>query len=307
MKLARYRDLANAIQVGVVFGGRAYDLPVPSLGELLQHTVEEIRTFIDDAWRSGRSHRLSEIQLVRPIDDRTEIWGAGVTYHRSRTARASESRFEQVYLDVYDAERPELFFKSVAWRVLTDGDHAGLRDDSSDLVPEPELAIVLNRHAEIVGAAIVNDLTARDIEAENPIYLPQAKMFRGSCVLSSLITPWWEIIAPEDLGIALTIIRDGAEFFSGNSRTSTMRRNYDELISWLFRAEQFPDGVILSTGTGIVPDLGNTLRAGDTVTVTIDQVGTLTNVMTHEPTQFQHLVSSSARPASIPFTTLPSE
>ena len=291
MKLARYRDGAGIVHVGVLDDDLAYDIGVGSMAAILQHSVSEIRALIDTAV-AGPGRPLAELTVLAPIDDRTEVWGAGVTYRRSRTARAEESRHEKVYLDVYDAERPELFFKSVAWRVLTDGDPAGIRQDSTDSVAEPELALVLNRHAEIVGAVVCNDLTARSIEGENPIYLPQAKIFRGSCALSSAISLWWELTDPEDLAISLTIERDGAQVFFGQTRTSQMKRSYDELVYWLFRAEQFPDGVVLSTGTGIVPELGDTLMPGDVVTVAVDQVGSLTNTVTSDPALFEGLVAA---------------
>ncbi len=291
MKLARYRDGAGIVHVGVLDDDLAYDIGVGSMAAILQHSVSEIRALIDTAV-AGPGRPLAELTVLAPIDDRTEVWGAGVTYRRSRTARAEESRHEKVYLDVYDAERPELFFKSVAWRVLTDGDPAGIRQDSTDSVAEPELALVLNRHAEIVGAVVCNDLTARSIEGENPIYLPQAKIFRGSCALSSAISLWSELTDPEDLAISLTIERDGAQVFFGQTRTSQMKRSYDELVYWLFRAEQFPDGVVLSTGTGIVPELGDTLMPGDVVTVAVDQVGSLTNTVTSDPALFEGLVAA---------------
>ena len=293
MKLARYRyhDGAGIVHVGVLHHDLAYDIGVGSMAAILQHSVAEIRALIDTAV-AGPGRPLAELTMLAPIDGRTEVWGAGVTYRRSRTARAEESRHEKVYVDVYDAERPELFFKSVAWRALTDGDPAGIRQDSTDSVAEPELALVLNRHAEIVGAVVCNDLTARSIEGENPIYLPQAKIFRGSCALSSAISLWWELTDPEDLAISLTIHRDGAQVFFGQTRTSQMKRSYDELVYWLFRAEQFPDGVVLSTGTGIVPELGDTLMPGDVVTVAVDQVGSLTNTMTSDPALFEGLISA---------------
>ncbi|MYS81076.1 fumarylacetoacetate hydrolase [Streptomyces sp. SID5474] len=250
------------------------------MATLLRYRVAEIRELIDRATTAGAGLSLGEAPLPAPIDGRTEVWGAGVTYLRSRSARVEESPYGLVYEDVYDAARPELFFKSAAWRVRTDGEPAGIRPDCDDTVPEPELALVLNRHAEIVGALVCNDLTARGIEAENPIYLPQAKLYQGSCALSAGIVPWWAIATPEDLSVAMEIRRNGAVVFSGEARTSTMKRTYTELVEWLFRPDEFPDGVVLSTGTGIVPPLGDGLRPGDVVTVSIDQVGTLTNTMT---------------------------
>ncbi|MBU3067699.1 fumarylacetoacetate hydrolase family protein [Nocardia sp. NEAU-G5] len=291
MELVRWRRPDGTTKVGLHDGEHLRELPFPTMAEVLQHRVADIRQAIDDA--ASSEHRLDpgEVELLVPIDGRTEVWGAGVTYQHSRTARAEESGFEKVYLEVYDADRPELFFKSAAWRVLTDGDPGGLRPDCTDSVCEPELALVLNRHAEIVGALVCNDLTARSIEAVNPIYLPQAKVFPGSCLLSTSIVPWWTIRNPEDLLITMTVYRGREAVFSGEATTSCMRRGYDELVHWLFQGEQFPDGVVLSTGTGIVPPLGQGLRPGDRATITIDQVGALSNVMTDDRGMLEGLLT----------------
>ncbi|WP_406415823.1 fumarylacetoacetate hydrolase family protein [Streptomyces sp. NBC_00873] len=291
MKLVRWRAPDGTTKVGIHSGDHLSELPFPTMAEVLQHRVADIRRATDDAVSSGRRVDPGDVELLAPIDGRTEVWGAGVTYQHSRAARAEESGFEKVYLDVYDADRPELFFKSVAWRVLTDGDPGGIRPDCTDSVCEPELALVLNRHAEIVGALVCNDLTARSIEAVNPIYLPQAKVFPGSCLLSTSIVPWWAISKPEDLHIAMTVYRGSETVFSGEVRTSSMRRDYDELVRWLFQGEQFPDGVVLTTGTGIVPPLGEGLRPGDRATVTIDQVGALSNVVTDDRSVFEGLLT----------------
>ncbi|MGW8552585.1 fumarylacetoacetate hydrolase family protein [Streptomyces tubercidicus] len=290
MKLVRWRAPDGTTKVGLHGGDHLSQLPFPTVAEMLRHKVADIRQATEEAASSGRRVDPAGVELLAPIDGRTEVWGAGVTYQRSRTARAEESGFEKVYHQVYDADRPELFFKSAAWRVLTDGDPGGLRPDCTDSVCEPELALVLNRHAEIVGALVCNDLTSRSIEAVNPIYLPQAKVFPGSCVLSNAIVPWWAIDTPEDLVITMTVHRGSEVVFSGETRTSAMRRGYGELVHWLFRGEQFPDGVVLSTGTGIVPPLGEGLRPGDRATVTIDQVGGLSNVLTDDRGVFEGLL-----------------
>lgn len=282
MKLVRFQDHAGLAHVGVLTNGHVHEIVASGMAVLLRHRVDDLRDIMRRAVESGHRAAVEDVRLLPPIDGRTEVWGAGVTYYKSRDARVEESRFDRAYLDVYDAVRPELFFKSVAWRVITDGDAGGLRSDSTDSVPEPELALVLNRHAEIVGALVCNDLTSRSIEAENPIYLPQAKTYAGSCSLSSAITPWWEIDNPEDLKISLHVQRDDDLVFQGDTHTGTMKRSYRELVTWLFRAMDFPDGVVLSTGTGIVPPLGEGLRSGDIVTVTVDGLGSVTNVMATE-------------------------
>ena len=278
MSIVRYAGADGRPEVGVRQNDRVHPIAGADLASLLRLAEGELRQQLGAA-AAGESLPLSELTLLAPIDGRTEVWGAGVTYFRSREARMEESKFDRVYLDVYDADRPELFFKSVAWRVLGDGARGGMRHDSTDSIPEPEVAIVVNSSAEIVGAVICNDFTSRSIEAENPIYLPQAKTFTGSCALSSEIVPWWELDHPGDLTISLDIQRSGSTWFEGSASTSAMKRSYQELVSWLFAAMEFPDGVVLSTGTCIVPELGQSLIEGDEVTVRVDQLGSLTTTM----------------------------
>jgi len=218
-----------------------------------------------------------EITLLPPIDGRTEVWAAGVTYFISREARVEESeRSADVYRQVYEAERPELFFKSAAWRVVGDGQTIAVRADSAVDVPEPEVALVINRFGEIAGYTACNDVSSRSIEGENPLYLPQAKIYLGSCALGPAIRPSWEIADPYDLGIELTIRRDGAVAWHGQARTSALRRTFDELAGYLMRADVHPDGVVLATGTCLVPPAPFSLADGDVVAVAVDQVGVLT-------------------------------
>jgi len=278
MSIVRYADAEGHPRVGVRLNDRVHPVDGVEIASLLRLSSDELRQRIEDAV-AGASLPVSQLTLLAPIDGRTEVWGAGVTYFRSREARMEESRFDRVYLDVYDADRPELFFKSPAWRVLGDGDSGGMRHDSTDSIPEPEVAIIVNSRAEIVGGLICNDFTSRSIEAENPIYLPQAKTFTGSCALSSEIVPWWELEHPADLTISLDIRRSGSTWFEGSASTSAMKRSYQELVDWLFAATDFPDGVILSTGTCIVPELGQSMIEGDEVTVRVDQLGSLTTTM----------------------------
>jgi len=278
MSIVRYAGADGRPEVGVRQNDRVHPIAGADLASLLRLADGELRQQLHAA-AAGESLPLSGLTLLAPIDGRTEVWGAGVTYFRSREARMEESKFDRVYLDVYDADRPELFFKSVAWRVLGDGASGGMRHDSTDSIPEPEVAIVVNSSAEIVGAVICNDFTSRSIEAENPIYLPQAKTFTGSCALSSEIVPWGELDHPDDLTISLDIQRSGSTWFEGSASTSAMKRSYQELVTWLFSAMEFPDGVVLSTGTCIVPELGQSLIEGDEVTVRVDQLGSLTTTM----------------------------
>jgi 2-dehydro-3-deoxy-D-arabinonate dehydratase len=195
-------------------------------------------------------------------------------------ARVEESQTQDVYSRVYAADRPELFFKSVAWRVVTDGEPIAVRPDCSVTVPEPELAVVVTATGEVLGYTVCDDVSSRDIEGENPLYLPQAKVYAGSCALATGIRPAWEVPDWSRLEVSVAVLRDGATVFAGTTSTARMRRTVDELVECLFRAQDFPAGAVLSTGTGIVPDLDFTLRPGDVVDVTVAEVGTLSNPVT---------------------------
>jgi 2-dehydro-3-deoxy-D-arabinonate dehydratase len=210
-------------------------------------------------------------ELEPPIDPQHEVWAAGVTYLRSREARKAESTVADMYQKVYEAERPELFSKSIGWRVSGDGMPIRIRKDSQWNVPEPELTLVINGHNEIVGYCAGNDVSSRDIEGENPLYLPQAKIYNGSCALGHGI---W-LCQPEeisDIPIRLEIARDNETIFSGDANTSSMKRTLPELVEFLTRELDFPRGVFLMTGTCLVPDGGFTLQIGDVVII---EVGTL--------------------------------
>jgi 2-dehydro-3-deoxy-D-arabinonate dehydratase len=244
--------------------------------------LNEIRAVVDAATGADPLPDSPHPTLV-PVDGLTEVWAGGVTYRRSRQARMEESGDADVYARVYDAVRPELFFKSVAWRAVGEGDPIGVRADSPSNTPEPELALVLNSAAEIVGLTVCDDVSSRSIEGENPLYLPQAKVYTGSCALGPGIRPIWEIADPAQLSIACTIIRDGTVVWSATTSTAMLHRRFDDLIEHLFRAMAFPHGVILSTGTGIVPELDLSLSAGDVVRIEIDQVGVLTNPVVSVP------------------------
>ena len=228
-----------------------------------------------DRWTAPGPDGQSE--PLAPIDGRTEVWAAGVTYVRSREARKAESDIPDVYELVYEAERPELFFKSAAWRVVGPDATIAIRRDSAWNVPEPELAVVCNADGAIIGYTICNDVSSRSIEGENPLYLPQAKVYRGACAVGPAIVPWWEIEDPYRLEIRLRIWRDGDVVWAGSCSTAQLNRRLDDLVAFLFREEVFPDGVILSTGTGIVPDDSLTLEAGDVVEIDVDRLGTLRN------------------------------
>jgi len=222
---------------------------------------------------------LGDVTLLPPVD-RQEVWAAGVTYLRSKTARMEESDFSATAYDrVYDAPRPEIFFKSMASKVVGPGGAVGIRADARWNVPEPELALVMNSRGLIVGCTIGNDVSSRDIEGENLLYLPQAKTYEGSCAVGPWVTLETDEATIRSWRIALSIHRDDARVFAGETGVDQIKRSLAELAGWLFRSQRFPDGVVLLTGTGVVPDESFTLAAGDRVTITISGIGTLENVV----------------------------
>src|SRR3954449_11330976 len=217
--------------------------------------------------------------VLAPVEGQ-EVWAAGVTYAASRTARNDESKGAHDFYDrVYGAERPELFFKAAPGRVRGPGGLIGVREDSGWDVPEPELALVISAAGEILGYTIGNDVSSRSIEGENPLYLPQAKVYRGSCALGPAIVPVAEAPAPEEMEITLRIARDGAETFAGATQVALLRRTPEELAGWLFRAQDFAAGAVLLTGTSIIPAPEFTLRAGDEVRIAITGLGELVNAV----------------------------
>lgn len=225
---------------------------------------------------SGEVMNAGEVTIIAPID-RQEVWAAGVTYLRSRDARMEESSQKDVYDQVYDADRPEIFFKATPNRVSGPDQPVAIRGDSGWNVPEPELVLVLNMTGELVGYTVGNDVSSRSIEGENPLYLPQAKLYSRSASLGPVIVTSDELSDPLDLDIDLSVRRNGDIFFSDRTSTSQLHRSLTDLTTYLFRANEFPAGVFLMTGTGIVPPSEFTLEAGDEVTVTIEGIGTLVN------------------------------
>lgn len=212
---------------------------------------------------------------LSPVDDQ-EIWACGVTYERSRAARTAESEHSaDVYDLVYEAERPELFLKATPARVAAPGAPVRIRRDSTWDVPEPELALVLNSDGEIVAYAVADDMSSRSIEAANPLYLPQAKLFDDCVGIASEFALAREIGDGTDLEIQLTIERDGTAVFDGTISTGQMHRSFNDLIDHLFRETSFPAGVVLLTGTGLVPGDDFTLAPGDRVRIAIERVGVL--------------------------------
>lgn len=206
--------------------------------------------------------------LVAPVESDQEVWASGVTYLRSRDARTRESTVKDVYERVYEAERPELFFKAVGWRAVGHEGPIRIRRDTSWSAPEPELTLVVNSRAEIVGYTAGNDVSSRDIEGENPLYLPQAKMYVGSCALGPGIQL---AMAQElvDVPINGAIERSGETVWRAETTSSQMKRKLPELVSYLFRELDFPRGAFLMTGTGIVPPDSLSLQVGDVVRISV--------------------------------------
>jgi 2-dehydro-3-deoxy-D-arabinonate dehydratase len=216
-------------------------------------------------------------ELLAPIQSQ-EVWAAGVTYLRSRDARIEESKDGgSVYDRVYLAERPEIFFKATPNRVVGTGARVRIRADSKWNVPEPEATLAINSHGRIFGYTVGNDMSSRDIEGENPLYLPQAKVYRGSCALGPGIVVREPL--PRECGIEIVIRRAGAEVFRGATTLAQMKRTFNELASWLFREQEFPAGCFLLTGTGLVPPNDFTLAVGDEIAITIAGIGTLRNIV----------------------------
>lgn len=273
MILVRYRDRSGEVHIGHTVDGITYRLPVGSLAELLAGDLASVRSMVAAAGPADRD----VARLLAPVDGATEVWAAGVTYLRSRDARIEESVSADPYERVYRAERPELFFKSAAWRVRGPDEAIAIRADSDLDVPEPELAVVVTASGEIAGYTICDDVSSRSIEGENPLYLPQAKTYAGSCALGPGIVPAWTVADPLGLEIGLTVTRESAVVFSAQTTTRQLAREPADLVRWLFAEQDFPAGAVLSTGTGIVPGLGFSLQAGDQVTIQIDGVGTLSN------------------------------
>jgi 2-dehydro-3-deoxy-D-arabinonate dehydratase len=241
------------------------------LDDLLRLSLDEARAVVESAEVAADLGG----DLLAPVDSQ-EVWGTGVTYERSRAGRVAESTEGGIYDRVYVARRPEMFFKATAQRVVGHGGPVGIRADSPWNAPEPELGLVLNAAGEIFGYVVGDDVSSRSIEGENPLYLTQAKVYDRSCALGPGIVPEWAAPAlPFD--IALRVQRGDAVAFQESTSTASITRRFEDLAAWLMAATSFPVGVILLTGTGIVPNESFSLRAGDVVTIDIPGIGTLTN------------------------------
>ena len=235
-----------------------------TLGSLLQLSKTAIADFLSSLRPTGELTG----DLLAPVESDQEVWACGVTYLRSREAREAESTVKDVYARVYEAKRPELFFKAIGWRVIGHDMPIRVRDDSAWNVPEPELTLVVNSEGEIIGYSVGNDVSSRDIEGENPLYLPQAKVYDGSCALGPGIR-LAGVDELKDLPIDISLLREGRSVFEGVIRTSQIKRPLEELVDYLCRELDFPRGVFLMTGTGIVPPHDFSMARGDTVRITI--------------------------------------
>ena len=269
------------VRIGLVEKRVVRDLTASGVHRL--HDLLERRDLQEELARARRADLpespLDEVRLLTPVESQ-EIWAAGVTYLRSKQARMEESDFSaRAYDHVYEAARPEIFFKAVPEKVVSPGEAVGIRRDARWNVPEPELTLVINSSRSIVGFTIGNDMSSRDIEGENLLYLPQAKIYTGSCAIG----PWVIVGADEQdarqWAIRLEIDREGETVFSGETRVDQIKRRFDELVEYLFRSQAFPRGAMLMTGAGIVPPDAFTLAENDRVRITISGIGTLENTV----------------------------
>lgn len=287
MRIIRFTDVDGLPQAGAVTDNdEVFPLPFSDVVEWLNQVDADgkkplpwIHNYIDG--RQPLDRTLSDLELLVPIEA-PEVWAAGVTYERSREARnyeATEGRMDAstFYDKVYDAERPELFLKSTAARTVGPGEDLYLRRDSNWLIPEPELGLVLRSNGEIVGYTIGNDMSCRDIEGENPLYLPQAKVWKRSCSIGPAIRLAETVSDPYQLDIQCRIYRQGQLVVEGQASTGQLKRKLTELVDFLARDNELFDGTVLLTGTCIVPPNEFTLAVGDRVEIDISSVGTLVN------------------------------
>lgn len=279
MQLAKIRygtwdECLGLIEEGIVTP-MAWNEKFRSLTEVL--SAENPAAAAKSLTPRGAKVPLQSVQLLAPID-RQEVWAAGVTYKRSKVARMEESEGAARFYDlVYAAPRPELFFKANPHRVVGTGQAVRIRQDAKWNVPEPELALVLDSKLRLVGCTIGNDMSSRDIEGENPLYLPQAKVYDACCALGPAITLIDGMPPRDEIDISIKIERAKQKVFSGSTNITQLNRTFEDLIGWLGRDNSFPNGVILLTGTGIVPNEEFTLQPEDQISITIAGIGTLTN------------------------------
>jgi 2-dehydro-3-deoxy-D-arabinonate dehydratase len=286
MQLAKIQLETGEVRLAIVRKGevellrRAPSGEKPHLDAIL-YAGDPHAAALDALDESAGKLALDDVDFLAPLDEQ-EVWAAGVTYKRSQEARERESVGAAKFYDlVYSAPRPELFFKAPAWRVSGPGQRVHIRRDSKWSVPEPELALVISPHLELIGFTIGNDMSARDIEGENPLYLPQAKFYDHCCAIGPVVTLSSAMPAPEQTAIRLVIERGGKTVFDGSTTAAAMKRGFGELIEWLGKETSFPHGAVLLTGTGVVPPDDFSLAAGDVVHIDIAGIGRLTNHVEH--------------------------
>lgn len=280
MKICRFKNKTDEVRIGLVVGDSTLlDLTPTGITQMfpLLESENAVAHLNRLAGQNLPRVALAEVKLLAPVE-RQEVWAAGVTYLRSKTARMEESDFSATAYDkVYAAERPEIFFKSLPEKVVPTGEAVGIRRDAKWNVPEPELALVLNSHGQIVGHTIGNDMSSRDIEGENLLYLPQAKTYHRSCALG----PWIHLGATEtearEWKIKIEIKRGGQIVFAGETSVGQIKRGFEQLAEFLFRSQMFPHGAVLLTGTGVVPPDTFTLQEKDEVGIEITGIGLLRN------------------------------
>jgi 2-dehydro-3-deoxy-D-arabinonate dehydratase len=280
MKICRFKNKTDEVHIGLVADNSTLlDLTTAGITQLsaLLESENPAAQLNLLAGKNLPRIALAGVKLLAPVE-RQEVWAAGVTYLRSKTARMEESDFSATAYDkVYAAERPEIFFKSIPEKVVATGEAVGIRRDAKWNVPEPELALVMNSRGQIIGHTIGNDMSSRDIEGENLLYLPQAKVYDRSCALG----PWIHLGATEAVArewkIKIEIRRDGKNVFNGETSVSQIKRDFAQLAEFLFRSQRFPHGAVLLTGTGIVPPDTFTLRERDVVEIEISGIGSLKN------------------------------
>lgn len=296
LQICRFYEPGIGVQLGAVREGEVYNLS--SLGRSAFLSFDALLSFADQAGLAeafnqlqaaieglSPSYQLEQLKrkpdaglahLLPPVD-RQEVWAAGVTYLRSRDAREEESKGIGIYDRVYEADRPEIFFKATPHRVVGPNDTVFIRGDSRWNVPEPELTVVLTPQLQVFGFTAGNDVSSRDIEGANPLYIPQAKIFSRCCALGPAITLQPDFDVGQPAGIGLTIRRNQEAIFQGQTSTAQLKRTIPELVSFLGRHNTFPQGAFLMTGTGIVPPDDFTLDAGDVVEITVERIGQLVN------------------------------
>lgn len=287
MRIIRYiNEHSQATLAAVTNGGEVYPLPQEGLIELIQQANEQqvsplsfIENFLSTSVPIQQS--LEDLSLLVPIVAE-EVWASGVTYERSRDARnyeATDGKLDATtfYDKIYEAERPEIFFKSTAARTVGPGKDVYLRSDSNWQIPEPELGLVIDREGGILGYTIGNDMSCRDIEGENPLYLPQAKMWKNSCSIGPAILLAESVKDPYDFDITCRIYRNDELKVEGQANTSQLKRKYHELVSFLIRDNEIFDGTVLLTGTCIIPENDFTLLDGDRIEIEVSGIGVLKN------------------------------